>query len=46
MERETCREVVRVEADFEHVFDMREFLAEVQALADRYENVRVSFEEV
>ena len=46
MDIDICKVVVKVEAEFEHVFEMREFLGEVQALAESYKNVKVSFEEL
>lgn len=39
-------EMIKVESDFENVFELREFLAEVQEMAARFPNVKVTFEEL
>lgn len=45
MEKQICTEIVKIESDFEHVFELREFLAEIQELAKSYQNVIVTFED-
>lgn len=41
-----CEENVKLECDFKDVFELREFLAEIQELEAKYPNVRVTFEEL